>query len=70
LWAGGAQLTGLLADDGTVDHDKVVVACDEVANRLSITRRPDADYVCGQGGLRRALESSGTDAMIDVIQGR
>jgi hypothetical protein len=48
----------------------VVVACDEVANRLSITRRPGADHVCGEGGLPRALESSGTDGMIDVIQGR
>lgn len=70
LWAGGAQLGDLLADDGTVDHDKVIAACDEVANRLSITRRPGANYVRGEGGLPRALGSSGTDGMIDVVQGR
>lgn len=40
LWAAGTELGDLLDDDGDIDPDKVLTACDRAAAELGITRRP------------------------------
>lgn len=50
LWAwGGAEVGDLLAEDGSVDVDKVKVAADTAATELGLIRAPAANPAQGQG---------------------
>ena len=67
FWAGGVELADLLDEDGNVDRERVLAACDDVAKRFGISRRPKPGYV--------PLEGSNPDpgprtSMVDVVRGK
>ena len=49
LWETGTTLEELLTEDGTVDHQKVLDKCEDVAQRLRIARAPKGPYVPSEG---------------------
>lgn len=49
LWASGAELTGLLDEDGHVDPEKVGQAVNAATGTLGLSRTPRADRT--QGGM-------------------
>ena len=66
LWAGGAALPDLLTDTGTVDREKVLSACDDVAERFGVSRRRP-NSVPGEGANPRPEP---TRTPTDVVMGR
>lgn len=68
LWIGDAVVEDMLDDDGNVDRDRVLAACDDVSARFGLRRRPRpnlAQLETGEGAPR-----SVADEMVGVVQGR
>lgn len=72
LWANGAEVGELLADDGTVDAARVAAAISAARETLGIPNPPPrGNVVKGEGrSLGRPPKPSGRDAMVAVVQGR
>lgn len=70
LWA-GAELAGLLGDDGTVDGAKVAAAIGAAREQLGIPVPPVGPRVPREGQpLSRGPKPTGRDAMVGVVMGR
>lgn len=72
LWS-SAELTDLLAEDGTVDQGKVAAAISAARETLGIAPPPPprGNVVKKEGAtLRRPGRPSGRDAMVGVVMGR
>ncbi len=71
LWASGAELAGLLGDDGTVDAAKVTAAIEAAREQLGIPKPPVGPRVPREGrSLGRPPKPSGKEAMIATVMGR
>lgn len=70
LWA-GAELAGLLADDGTVDGAKVSAAIEAAREQLGIPAPPVGPRVPNEGRSPvRPAKPSGREAMVGIVMGR
>lgn len=67
FWAGGVDLADLLDEEGEVDRDKVLAACDDVCGRFNITRRPKPLTVPNEGSNPNPFPRQ---SMEDVVMGR
>ncbi|OBK56319.1 hypothetical protein A5656_19675 [Mycobacterium gordonae] len=71
LWASGAELDGLLGDDGTVDAAKVSAAIEGARDQLGIPAPPVGPRVPKEGrSPGRPPRQSGREAMIATVMGR
>lgn len=72
LWANGAEVGELLADDGTVDAARVAAAIAAARETLGIPNPPPrGNVVKGEGrSVGRPARPSGRDAMVGVVMGR
>ena len=70
LWA-GAELAGLLADDGTVDGARVSAAIEAAREQLGIPAPPVGPRVPNEGrSPGRPAKPSGREAMVGIVMGR
>jgi hypothetical protein len=69
LWAGGAELAGLLGDDGAVDGSKVSAAVAAAREQLGIPK-PAHNTREGRHVGRPAGKPTGRDAMVATVMGR
>lgn len=65
LWASGATVAGLVAEDGTVDREAVLAACNAAVSTLGLARTPKPDP--NQG--RDAAPPQSGDQMAAAIAG-
>lgn len=68
LWIGDVAVEDMLDADGNVDRDRVLAACDDVAARFGIRRRPRPNPA--QLETPEDPPRSIADQMVGVVQGR
>ncbi len=70
LWAAGTELADLLAEDGTVDPEKVTAAIKHTREHLGIAA-PVGNYVPRAGGTpQNPIRRNGIDGMLNTVMGR
>lgn len=68
LWAAGVELSDVLAEDGSVDAEKVTAAAKDAAERLGLAQPRPANYVRGEGSNPSPTRSA-RDSMAAVVMG-
>lgn len=71
LWAHVASVTDLVDDDGNIDPNKVVAACDEAVDTLGLARNLHRGlYVPTEGRTPDTPPQSANRRQVDVVMGR